>query len=147
MSTPIIDQEELLTNDELFSKLKAMFRSSPRDGERGAWIIRGSTRDTTKPTYLLVGEKNSNNSSVSFDGCLSAAVAQVHTHPSTKSPKPSGSIRENEGDWAVALKCKVPVYVLSVDAIWKVLPIEADEPPLIKVSDEWLNRESLKPSK
>jgi len=104
---------------------------------RATWIVRITQPE---PHYKLIDQKDSSTSSVGYSACNGKAVAQVHTHPvngGKGNPKPSGRVSDKEGDWVFATKCNVPVYVLSVDAIWKVLP-GGNEPVFVQVAKNWL---------
>jgi hypothetical protein len=54
------------------------------------------------------------------------------------SPEPSiDGGNTGKGDWGVAIQTNRPVYVLSIFAIWKILPV-ASHPVKIPVANSWL---------
>ena len=104
-----------------------LWTGSPPDKEAGAWLVAIAA---PVRTWLLRKWPPGEDLEVTAGGCLQAAKATVHTHPvafTTKfplqGPKPSTSGGSTgKGDWGASVRCKVPNYVLSIDAIWKVLP-------------------------
>jgi hypothetical protein len=116
---------------ELFKELWA---KSPLDAEGAAWLLR-----ITQPwSYRLIGFKRGEASHVNIGKAPPGVVAQLHTHPTKLDPKPS--TRDNDGgkgDWGAAVKLGLPVYVLSIWAIWKVMPNEK-EATIVQVAKDWL---------
>ncbi|MBD0275534.1 MAG: hypothetical protein ICV73_26835, partial [Acetobacteraceae bacterium] len=119
---------DALVDDAAVRRLFAgLWNGSPRDKEAGAWLI---WVVAPTPGWTLVKWPPGKDLEVSTPRCLPSAKAMVHTHPvdfTTKhpaqGPQPStwgGST--GKGDWGAAVQCRVPNYVLSANAIWKVLP-------------------------
>jgi len=134
MTDPSIQPDELVTNSDLLKQFLELWKMAPSPkGEAAAWIVRITVPELT---YKLINRKTNADSHVNLGNCHPSAIAQVHTHYHGLDPKPSTWGDQDKHDWYTATRCKVPVYVLSSFAIWKVLP-GGKTPTLIKVANKW----------
>jgi hypothetical protein len=123
-------------NEDLQNELRCMMNDSPIRGESAAWI-----KELTCGYHLTEQKVEPLATEVSIGACARPAVAQVHTHPFQSSTGQKISPKPSAGDRAAAAKCNVPVYVLSNDQIWKVLP----DGTIVQVaSDGWRNKGCMK---
>ena len=130
-------------SDPLIQKLfRKLWEKSIADKEIAAWIY----RNALQPYYDMTPPRIGGDSHANPGVMPPNAILQVHTHPRTfrgplnsaLSPEPStegGST--GQGDWGVAKAKGKPVYVLSVFAIWKILP-DSSGPVKIQVAGSWL---------
>ena len=113
---------------------KELWKKSPLDAEGAAWLL----RITQPPSYRLIGYKRGGASHVNIGTAPPGVVAQLHTHPTKLDPRPSTRDSDGgKGDWGAAVKLRLPVYVLSIWAIWKVMPNEK-EATIVQVAKDWL---------
>jgi hypothetical protein len=115
---------------ELFLKVW----NHPRTGhEAAAWLL----WVTAPPAYQLNRLKEGEEDYVDIGMPPHATVAQVHTHHQKLSPLPSTKGKNHgRGDWDAAVKSGVPVYVLSMWAIWKIMP-NNDQALIVQVANRW----------
>jgi hypothetical protein len=118
--------DALVDDDAVRRLFAALWDGSPNDREVGAWLV----WVTAPPGWTLIKWPLGKDLEVSASGCMASAKAMVHTHPVVFTNKyplqgPLPSVKggnTGRGDWGAALRCQKPNYVLSVSAIWKVLP-------------------------
>lgn len=134
MPAPNVEFDALIADSELIKGFRWLWNESPSDGEAAAWIVKIS-QPTTR--YILVDMKKSapKEKRVRLQR-HQAAVAQVHTHPRSVSPKPSTGPLGEDHDWTAATKLNIPIYVVSVFEIWKILP-GGSLPTCVKVAQDW----------
>jgi hypothetical protein len=131
---------DTITADNFYSApgVKALFKElwnkAPVDTEVAAWLL----RITQPPSYRLTGFKQGGASHVNIGKAPPGVVAQLHTHPTKLDPRPSTRDSDGgKGDWGAAVKLGLPVYVISIWAIWKVMPNEKDA-TIVQVAKDWL---------
>jgi hypothetical protein len=130
-----IERDALIENPQVKEQLLTLWRNAPVDGEAAAWIV---YLTKPEPRYYFISWERGYSSHATYKGKPPAGtVAQIHTHPTKLSPKPSTSGGDGKGDWGVASQCGVPVYVVSVWAIWRVDP-DQSAPKLVQVAKDWL---------
>lgn len=91
---------------------ESAFGKAPNRIERAAWIIQenGTSQFQRWPQS---GERNKEL----WKGPIPEnVIAQVHTHPANRDPRPSNN------DAAFARKVNVPVYTITGSGIWRVTP-------------------------
>jgi len=83
--------------------------------ERAMWIVQQNGQ-----TSFVQWPWSAEHGSEKWKGPTpDGAVAIAHTHPSNRSPRPSGGDR---GDHQTSNKIDRPVYVVTRFAIWKAVP-------------------------
>jgi hypothetical protein len=136
-SMTILQHDAIVCDCDAMRQFRELWARSTRDRESAAWIIR-----VTAPRvgYKLIRWQSGGSTHAAWSGSAPSGLAgQVHTHPMGLDPKPSTSdSRGGQGDWGVAIKTKQPVYVLSIWAIWKVMP-DATKADRIQLVKDWLD--------
>jgi hypothetical protein len=122
------EPDALVDDPAVRRELAAMWNDAPHDREVGAWLIRVTS---PQPGWKLVKWARGKELEASTPSpAPQAAQAIVHTHPPfftakypVEGPKPSHTGgNTGKGDWGAALQKRLPNYVLSATAIWRVLP-------------------------
>jgi hypothetical protein len=123
----VIQPDCLVQNAPLMKQFRQLWADSPKNAELAAWVVK-----ITAPTtgYLLSRWRGGgpDSAGVSLASMPTAAVAIVHTHPVDLTSKYQGAEKPStrggngRGDWGAAIQVGKPVYVLSADAIWMVMP-------------------------
>jgi hypothetical protein len=132
----ILQPDGIIEDPTTMEEFKKLWDATLVDREGAGWMIRITS---PAPRFKVVPWRMGESSHADYSGSPPhGTVCQVHTHPMKLDPKPStSSPKGGKGDWGVAIRTNKPVYVLSVFAIWKVLP-DASEPRFVKVAQDWL---------
>jgi hypothetical protein len=108
------------------------FGKAPTGIERAAWILRDANGNLQFQRWPSSGARNKEF----WKGDVPEnAVAQVHTHPEHRDPRPSSN------DTEFAKKMAVPVYTITSQGVWVVSP----EGKIEKVADSTWHRDLAKP--
>src|SRR5262249_16808247 len=89
------------------------FGTDPAATERAVWIIRSEQGGIHFHRWPASGERSKE---IWVGDLQKNLVAQAHTHPAKKDPKPS------VGDCGLSKKINLPIYTISGNGIWKVTP-------------------------
>jgi hypothetical protein len=141
-NTKEMNSYEYFSNPLIQDLFKKLWAKSIADKEIAAWIY----QNKLPPLFDMTPPRIGGDSHAKVGVMPPNAVLQVHTHPQTyKGPFNSALSAEpsidggstGRGDWGVAIASGRPVYVLSVLAIWKILP-DPSKPRKVQVAGQWV---------